>query len=353
MRRLLGLMLLLGGSLLVVACGGQTIVRTVTVAKTSTAKSSSGGQGASAAGSSQAVSAASTSTSAHTPAPRMARVGDSLTLLGNESGERLQLTVDQVLDPLSVGPDDQADSGQRFVGVQITIRNVGSVVYSDSPSNGSTLLSDTNEQATDEIVTGGPCGNDFQSSVNIAPGGVQQGCIPFELPDGQSAKLFQYTLDSGFADQTGQWSLAGADTSAGQASSAAASAQPATQTTPEAPSAVASASPGVGPVNVLEAYWAMIASHQFHSAFRSFAAGAIDSSEAEWILGEKQSGIQSASFAGRVAARSGAGATVAVESLITHDHRYGCRSWSGTYAMVDAEGQWQIQRANLTPQSCN
>ena len=170
-------------------CGTQTIVKTVT----------SSGQ-------------AQTSTTA----PQQARVGDTLTLKGN-AGESMAVTVTQVMDPLQVGPDDQPDSGQRVVGIQITLKNVGSVAYSDSPSNGATLLSNTNDQAKDQIVSGGPCGNGFASSANIAPGNEQQGCIPFEMPVGQTPAIFQFTLNSGFANQTGQWSLKGAATSTGTA----------------------------------------------------------------------------------------------------------------------------------------
>jgi hypothetical protein len=158
------------------------------------------------------VAATTTDASQNGPATqnKQARVGDTLTISG-DGGERVDVTVDGVMDPLAVGSYDQADSGQRYVGVQITLKNSGSVPYSDAPSNGAALLSGNGEQATGEIVSGGPCGNDFQSSVNIAPGDSEQGCVPFEMEDGQTPATFQFTLDSGFANQTGQWSLNGAD----------------------------------------------------------------------------------------------------------------------------------------------
>jgi len=193
--RTLGLALILAAVL--AGCGTQTIVTTVT----SSGQSKSPPQAA-------------------TGSPKQANVGDTLTLQGN-GRDSMAVTVDQVMDPLQVGPYDQPDSGQRFVGIQITLKNVGQVAYSDSPSNGSTLLSNTNEQATGEIVSGGPYGNDFASSANIAPGDIQQGCIPFEMPVGQTPATFQFTLDSGFANQTGQWSVAGAPTSASATPSAA------------------------------------------------------------------------------------------------------------------------------------
>lgn len=177
-------------------CGTQTIVKTVTAGARPTTAA-------------QAATATPASTSG---SPQQAKIGDTLTLTG-EGGETMAVTVDGVMDPLQVGSYDQADPGQRFVGVQLALKNVGQVAYSDSPSNGATLLSNTNEQAQGQIVSGGPCGNDFQSSANIAPGDTQQGCIPFEMPTGEIPATFQFTLNSGFADQTGQWSLKGAKTS--------------------------------------------------------------------------------------------------------------------------------------------
>jgi hypothetical protein len=41
-------------------------------------------------------------------------------------------------------------------------------------------------------------------------GARRQGCIPFEVPEGRKAKQFQFTLDSGFGPQAGEWSLRGA-----------------------------------------------------------------------------------------------------------------------------------------------
>jgi uncharacterized protein DUF4352 len=187
LRPTVGLSLIL--VVVLAGCGTQTVVKTV----------ASGGS-------------STTAPRAATGSPQKAKVGDTLTLKGN-GGESMAVTVDQVMDPLQVGQYDQPDSGRRFVGIQITLKNVGSAAYSDSPSNGSTLLSNTNEQAKGQIVSGGPCGNDFASSANIAPGDTQKGCIPFEMPVGQTPATFQFTLNSGFADQTGQWSLAGAPTS--------------------------------------------------------------------------------------------------------------------------------------------
>lgn len=328
LSRCAGFCLLVAG--VVGGCGSQTIVKTVIYTGGSSTPVSTANPGG-------ATSAASSGSSGQS---QPAAVGDTLTLQG-DSGERMAVTVDGVMDPLAVGPDDQADSGQRFVGVQITLKNVGSVPYSDSPSNGATLLSNQNEQAQGEIVSGGPCGNGFQSSANVASGDTQQGCIPFEMPNGETPASFQFTLSSGFADQTGQWSLAGATTGASTAPT------DATSTSSEPARTAAT-----GPLATLSSYWSAISAHKFGRAYGLLAAGATGLSESQFVSGEQQAGITSAEFRGTVASDSGSSATVGVDSLVTHDSQFGCRSWSGSYELVNQAGSWLIQKATITPGSC-
>jgi hypothetical protein len=53
-----------------------------------------------------------------------------------------------------------------------------------------------------------------------------------------------------------------------------------------------------------------------------------------------------------VTAQNGATATVAVDSLTTKDKQFGCRTWSGSYDLVQQSGQWLIEQASITPQPC-
>ncbi len=311
---------------LVAGCGTQTVVRTVTSAAPGSSVNSS-------------ASAGSTSSPTSTARAQQAKVGDTLTLSGN-SGQSLAVTVDAVMDPLSVGSYDQPDSGQRFIGVQVTLKNVGSSSYSDAPSNGSTLLSTANEQAKGAIVSGGPCGNNFQSSVNIAPGDTQQGCIPFQMSDGQTPGTFQFTMNSGFADQTGQWALAGANTGSAPASTT-------TSGSSSAPTAANS-----GPVAALTSYWQNINGHQFSAAYAMLVPGSVSQSESAFVSQERQAGIQSATFSGHVASNDGSAATVDVDSLVTRDSQFGCRAWSGAYQLSNGSGQWLIDKASITPGPC-
>lgn len=286
---------------------------------------------------------------------RQATLGHSLTLQGN-GGESLAVTAEKVIDPLPVGSADQADPGQRYVGVQITLRNVGSAPYSDSPSNGATLISNANEQAQSTIVSGGPCGNDFQSSVKLAPGTTQQGCVPFQLSDGQIAKTFQFTLDSGFANQTGQWTLPAVASNSSAASSSAtpsSSSSPSPDSSSSTSSGAADSSGGTGdPLSTLNSYWHSIQTGDYTSAYSDLAPGAINLTQDQFVSQEQQYGIQNISFSGHVSSSDGSAATVDVDSLTTNDTQYGCRNWSGSYSLTNQNGQWLIEQAKITPSPC-
>lgn len=136
---------------------------------------------------------------------KKASVGDSITLDG--STNKMQVTVLKVLDPAPAGQYDQPTSGHRYVGVQVALRNVGSDTYSDAPGNGAKIITTSDEQADTALLEGGPCSSGFSSDVKISPGSRLQGCIPFEVPKGAKPKTFQFSLDSGFGPQSGEWHL--------------------------------------------------------------------------------------------------------------------------------------------------
>jgi hypothetical protein len=357
----LGVVVVIAG-LLAAGCGSTTVIKQAT--ETVTRTSAVAGAGAATTGATPAAAQTTSRPAARGPrcgssSARQARAGDALTLSGDSGGESLAVTADGVMDPLAVGEFDQADPGQRFVGVQVTLQNVGTVPYSDSPSNGATLLSSDDEQAQSEIVTGGPCANGFGSDVKIAPGDSQQGCVAFELPDGATPATFQFTLDSGFADDTGQWSLAGAGSAGGSTSAAETTEQPTVpqQTTTDEQQPVPAAHPRAstasdgGPLQALQAYWSAINDGDYSAAYGWLAPG-VASSESDFVAGEQSSHVRSASFSGHVVSDSGSRATVDVDSLVTHEHADGCTNWSGSYELSLEGGRWLIAKAAITPSSC-
>ena len=106
-----------------------------------------------------------------------------------------------------------------------------------------------------------------------------------------------------------------------------------------------------GPLEALDAYWAAIGAHNFFGATRYVLPGVLGSTAA-FVTSEQHEHVQSAQFQGSVTSRSGSGATVRVVSLITHDRQFGCRTWSGTYAMTHRGRGWLIARASLHPRRC-
>ncbi|MBL3669678.1 DUF4352 domain-containing protein [Streptomyces sp. M2CJ-2] len=140
-------------------------------------------------------------------APEVAKVGDTLTLEGFEEGSKLDVTVVKVADPAKSADEFmEPASGKRFVGVQFQLVNTGEAAYSDSPSNGAQVADSEGQQfdATFGDITAGPS---MASSLKLKPGAKGLGWIVFEVPEAAKVDTVQFTMDSGFADKTGEWKL--------------------------------------------------------------------------------------------------------------------------------------------------
>ncbi|MEU6885368.1 DUF4352 domain-containing protein [Streptomyces viridosporus] len=140
-------------------------------------------------------------------APGIAEVGDTLTLKGSEDGSRLDVTVTKIADPAESADEfTEPGAGKRFVGVQFKLVNTGEAAYSDSPSNGAQVADSEGQQfdATFGDITAGPS---MASSLKLKPGAQGLGWIVFEVPEAAKVATVQFTMDSGFADETGEWKL--------------------------------------------------------------------------------------------------------------------------------------------------
>ena len=98
-------------------------------------------------------------------------------------------------------------------------------------------------------------------------------------------------------------------------------------------------------------YWAAINAHAFARAWGYVVPGTIGSRQG-FVDSETATGVESASFTGVVSSSTTSTATVRVIRLVTVDHRFGCRDWSGSYAVILRSRRWLIARANITPRRC-
>lgn len=139
-------------------------------------------------------------------APRPGKVGGTLTLQGNDPGVKVNVTVTKVVEKATPANEFlKPKSGNRYVAIELRIENKGQAVYSDAPSNGAKLIDDQGQQYNttfSEIREGV-----LFSAVTVSPGDMRKGVVLYELPESVKLAKFQFALNSGFADQKGEWAL--------------------------------------------------------------------------------------------------------------------------------------------------
>ena len=136
-----------------------------------------------------------------------AKVGSTITLSGNDSGEQMAVTVTKIYRHAQPASDfDDPSSGDRLVAVQFRLDDTGSAAYSDSPSNGAAVVDAKGQSYQSSLNDAANCPS-FPGTENIAPGQSGLGCIVFEVPQAAVITEVQFTLDSGMGPQTGQWDV--------------------------------------------------------------------------------------------------------------------------------------------------
>jgi hypothetical protein len=155
------------------------------------------------AASSQSATASASSSASSSPA----RVGSTLTLTGNEAGEKMAVTVTRVVSHAQPGDEfSSPDPGKRFYAVQFRLADTGTTAYSDSPSNGAAVVDSAGQSYQATIYNVAGC-QSFPGTENIAAGDKGLGCVVFQVPEGAKITKVQFTLDSGFGPATGQWAV--------------------------------------------------------------------------------------------------------------------------------------------------
>jgi len=159
------------------------------------------------------------------------------TVLHGFNGLTMRVTVLKLIDPVDDGSCDDIGAGfekptdvsidisdladalekaayacrhpgfkDRKVGVKIRLTNIGRTRYSDSPVNGAEMWTRSGKHAGKPILTDGNCTSDWSSLATIKHGHSETGCIPFHLHKGRAGR-FEFTLNSGFADETATWAF--------------------------------------------------------------------------------------------------------------------------------------------------
>lgn len=208
MQEIGGQMSSCGGSIIKMGCAGFVVVVIVLIAIALLTSS-----GHSSTPSSSVTPTPSEETSTTTEAPTELKIGSTATLKGQQSGEQVEATVVAYKETISPGEYDKPQSGMRFVGITLKLKNAGTATYSDSPSNGATILTASGQHGKTAILTGGECSEGFGESVKIVPGESQEGCVPFEVPEGVTPAKVQWTPSSGYGPETAEWSLSSSSAS--------------------------------------------------------------------------------------------------------------------------------------------
>ncbi len=187
-------------------------------------------------------------------------VGDTQTVNGLSDGETLAVTLTKVADPATPADEFSTPSGgDRLVGTQFRIANAGSVPYHDAIDNDVQLIDDKGQAYQPELGPSITAGRLFEE-VRIDPGDSRLGFVVFSVPTGMRLASVQFVPDSGFADDTAEWTL---------------------------PASHASSSESAAPVDVVRSYFAAINAGDYRRAwdlggknlggsYESFVAGFAD-----------------------------------------------------------------------------
>ena len=139
--------------------------------------------------------------------PETAAVGDTLPLKGLKDGEQLDVTLKKWLPTAKPATEyDIPQDGKRWAAAQFELVNTGSKVYADSPQNGAKAADSKGQRFNSWFgeISAGPA---MSSDVSLPKGEKSLGWIVFEVPKDSKVVSVQFAMNSGFSDQTGQWSV--------------------------------------------------------------------------------------------------------------------------------------------------
>ena len=129
-------------------------------------------------------------------------------ILGSGKGMQVSVTVQRVIDPLTGRIEYLGERapgmprGQQRIAVAMTFKSTGTANYDDSPEEELSLIAPDSRGPVGKVLlpgtTGqGQCAADLASSVDVAPGSTDRGCVFFQVPTGQKISAVRYQTQAG------------------------------------------------------------------------------------------------------------------------------------------------------------
>lgn len=142
---------------------------------------------------------------AQTQTALVAKVGETLTVDGLKPGVQVAVTLNRVIDnATSTSQFLKPKDGNRYVAVELSLKNVGQEVYTDAPTVGGALIDAEGQQRPPTFAEVSE-GTAFGGSVTVNKGDSRKGLIVFEIPAAAKAAKFQFGVT--LAQQKGEWTL--------------------------------------------------------------------------------------------------------------------------------------------------
>jgi hypothetical protein len=103
-------------------------------------------------------------------------------------------------------PNEDLDPANKYVAVDLIIKNNSRSAYSDTPSDGVALICANHTSVSDTAITN-PMKPDLDNDVTLFSKERVQGWITFEVPRSCVPKLFSFDLDTGTNGDPAYWRL--------------------------------------------------------------------------------------------------------------------------------------------------
>jgi hypothetical protein len=98
-------------------------------------------------------------------------------------------------------------AGEKLVGVDLAIRNVGSKTFSPPLVATARILDSRGRLGTYATLIDGPCGRGFALNPTVTPGTSEEGCMPFAIDEGASPARLQVRFGFGTGQVIAEFDL--------------------------------------------------------------------------------------------------------------------------------------------------